>query len=103
MTTLLSAAEELGHLLGDAYAQQAMLAIVPPELEPADIDDAYRAQQAFLRRSCASIGGWKIGSKSDSGPIQGAPLPLSGIHPSSSVLRSSAFSEIGRASCRERV
>jgi len=33
MTTLLSAAEELGHLLSDAYARQAM-AIVPPELAP---------------------------------------------------------------------
>lgn len=95
MTTLLSAADELGHLLGDAYAQQAMLAIVPAELEPVDIDDAYRAQQAFLRRSRAGIGGWKIGSKSDSGPIQGAPLPLHGIHPSSSVLRRSAFAVLG--------
>jgi len=94
MTTLLSAAEELGHLLSDAYSRQAT-AIVPAELEPADSDDAYLAQQAFLRRSHASIGGWKIGSKSESGPIQGAPLPLSGIHPASSVIRRSAFAVLG--------
>lgn len=95
MTTLLSAAEELGHLLSDAYSQQAMLAIVPPELEPADSDAAYLAQQAFLRRSRASIGGWKVGAKSETGTIQGAPLPLSGIHPASSVLRRSGFALLG--------
>ena len=95
MTTLLSAAEELGHLLSDAYARQATLAIVPDELEPAGMEDAYLAQQAFLRRSRASIGGWKIGSKTESGAVQGAPLPLNGIHPASSSLRRSAFPVLG--------
>jgi len=95
MTTLLTAPEELGMLLSDAYAGKGIKAIVPAALEPADADEAYMAQRAFLKRSGARIGGWKVGSKSPDGPIQGAPLPAQGMHPTSAMLRGDRFPVLG--------
>ncbi|KAF1043846.1 MAG: 2-keto-4-pentenoate hydratase [Herbaspirillum frisingense] len=95
MTTLLTASDELGHLLSTAYVQRGATAIVPPELEPPAADDAYRAQRAFLNRINARIGGWKVGAKSPEGPIQGAPLPLKGLHPTSAMLRRDQFGVLG--------
>ena len=87
--------EELGALLADAYAQNAAQVNVPAHLEPATSADAYRAQQAFLQHRGLDIGGWKIGAKSEEGPIQGAPLPRQGIHPSPAVLARSDFPVFG--------
>jgi hypothetical protein len=39
--TDLTTTEELGHLLGDAYAQQAVQVTVPARLAPADSTAAY--------------------------------------------------------------
>jgi 2-keto-4-pentenoate hydratase len=93
--TDLTTTEELGHLLGDAYAQQAVQVSVPARLAPADSTAAYQAQQAFLRRRQLGIGGWKIGAKSADGPIQGAPLPRQGIHTSGAALARSDFPVLG--------
>lgn len=86
--------EELGILLGDAYAQKATVK-VPPHLESANGADAYRAQQAFLQRHRLDIGGWKIGAKSEDGPIQGAPLPRRGIYASDAAVARSDFAVFG--------
>lgn len=95
MTTLISAPEELGHLLGATHAGVALQTTVPPGLEPASTEDAYQAQLAFLQRSRSGIGGWKVGAKSEDGPIQGAPLPLSCLHPTSSAIARGAFPVLG--------
>jgi len=87
--------EELGTLLADAYAKKAVQVNVPAHLEPATGADAYRAQQAFLQRHRLDIGGWKIGAKTEDGPIQGAPLPGRGIHASPAVLARSDFPVFG--------
>jgi 2-keto-4-pentenoate hydratase len=95
MTTQPTAPEELGMLLADAYAQKAGQVNVPARLEPATSADAYRAQQAFLQRHRLDIGGWKIGAKSEDGPIQGAPLPRQGIRASPAVLSRKEFPVFG--------
>ena len=91
----LSMTEELGYLLGDAYTQRARQVQVPPRLALQNSDEAYFAQQAFLQRHQLAIGGWKIGAKSDDGPIQGAPLPRQGIHASGTNLARSSFPVLG--------
>lgn len=62
-----------------------------PQLIPADAAAAFRVQHAQLALAGKSIGGWKVGSKSADGPIQGAPLPASGVHVSGATLARSAF------------
>jgi 2-keto-4-pentenoate hydratase len=93
--TMLTAPEELGYLLNDAYARNAAQVTVPTQLEPQHNADAYLAQRAFLRRQHLAIGGWKIGAKSADGPIQGAPLPRPGIHATPAALARSEFAVFG--------
>lgn len=95
MTTALTAPEELGMLLSDAYRHKAAPVSVPARLEPPDAAAAYRAQAAFLQRHQLAIGGWKIGAKSEDGPIQGAPLPRQGIHANRAVLALGDFPVFG--------
>jgi 2-keto-4-pentenoate hydratase len=70
----------LSQRLADARTRHLTLSSVPPELIPADADAAYAIQHEILRASGARIGGWKIGAKSDTGPIQGAPLPAGDVY-----------------------
>ena len=70
----------LATLLGAAYVDHATVT-VPPALEPPDIESAYAVQQHLLKYCQLETGGWKIGAKSETGPIQGAPLPRPRIHP----------------------
>ena len=89
-----STPEEIGILLGDAHAQKASVN-VPAHLELASGADAYRAQQAFLQRHRLDIGGWKIGAKTEDGPIQGAPLPRQGMYASGAAVARSDFPVFG--------
>jgi 2-keto-4-pentenoate hydratase len=95
MTTSLDMSEQLGFLLGDAHARKGSQVDVPAELNAPDNAAAYRAQRAFLQRHRLGIGGWKIGAKSEDGPIQGAPLPQPGIHASPATLVRSDFPVFG--------
>lgn len=95
MTTERTASEELGVLLSDAYQHKAAPVTVPARLEPPDAQAAYLAQAAFLRRHELAIGGWKIGAKSEEGPIQGAPLPQRGLHANGAVLQRDDFPVCG--------
>lgn len=88
-------AEELGALLADTYEKTGAQVNVPARLEPATAAEAYQAQRAFLQRRGLAIGGWKIGAKSDDGPIQGAPLPTQGIHASGATLARDDFPVFG--------
>ncbi|WP_036171029.1 2-keto-4-pentenoate hydratase [Massilia sp. 9096] len=95
MTTHPDLAEQLGQLLADAHARKGSQVTVPTELDAPDNAAAYRAQRAFLQRHRLDIGGWKIGAKSEDGPIQGAPLPRQGIHASGATLARSGFPLFG--------
>ncbi|WP_051377517.1 2-keto-4-pentenoate hydratase [Paraburkholderia dilworthii] len=65
----------LSRLLADARRNHVTLDALGPNGAPTDADAAYAVQHEILAIADARIGGWKIGAKSDSGPIQGAPLP----------------------------
>jgi 2-keto-4-pentenoate hydratase len=62
---------------------------------PADANAAYAIQHEILELRGAATGGWKIGAKSPTGPIQGAPLPCGDLHASGARLSRRAFPPLG--------
>jgi 2-keto-4-pentenoate hydratase len=52
-------------------------------------------QQRFLENCNVGTGGWKIGAKSETGPIQGAPLPLSRIYSRSASIARRDYPGLG--------
>ncbi|MFL9866675.1 2-keto-4-pentenoate hydratase [Paraburkholderia fungorum] len=85
----------LSQRLADARRHHLTLDALPPEQTPADGAAAYAIQHDILRVLDAPIGGWKIGAKSDSGPIQGAPLPANDLHADGARLPREAFAPLG--------
>ena len=84
----------LSRLLADARRNHATLGKLQPSRAPADADAAYAIQHEILSIAGARVGGWKIGSKSASGPIQGAPLPDIDLHPDGVMLPRTAFTPL---------
>jgi 2-keto-4-pentenoate hydratase len=91
MTTI----ETLSQRLAAARREHQTLDALPAELIPADANAAYAIQHEILQLSGAEIAGWKIGSKSATGPIQGAPLPDHDVYRSGVNLRHDAFTPLG--------
>ncbi|WP_168791927.1 2-keto-4-pentenoate hydratase [Paraburkholderia aromaticivorans] len=89
MTTALS------RLLAHARRDHATLDTLPPEQTPADAAAAYAIQHEILDACGARIAGWKIGAKSESGPIQGAPLPDLDLHADRARLQREVFAPLG--------
>lgn len=89
------ATDELARLLGDARTRGGALDTLPPGLQPASAEAAYDVQAATLRSMQTSPGGWKIGAKSPTGPIQGAPLPAGDVHRVNATLSRGAFVKPG--------
>lgn len=87
--------ESLARRLDGAFAPGGALGQLAPELVPVDAEAAYRVQERLLALRGQRIGGWKVGARSEDGPIQGAPLPDAGIHPSPARLQRSAYAAIG--------
>ncbi|OLL27974.1 2-keto-4-pentenoate hydratase [Burkholderia sp. SRS-W-2-2016] len=85
----------LGQSLAEARTRRATLDTLPPAQIPADADAAYAIQHEILRVNGGRIGGWKIGAKSASGPIQGAPLPASDLHPGGARISRDGFKPLG--------
>ncbi|MEZ0600716.1 2-keto-4-pentenoate hydratase [Paraburkholderia sp. IW21] len=85
----------LSQRLADARRNHETLDTLPTGLIPADGAAAYTIQHGILRVLSVPIGGWKIGAKSDSGPIQGAPLPASDLHANGARLPREAFAPLG--------
>ncbi|WP_042319841.1 2-keto-4-pentenoate hydratase [Paraburkholderia caledonica] len=85
----------LSRLLADARRDHATLDNLPPNLTPTDAGAAYAVQHEILAIAGARIGGWKIGAKSDSGPIQGAPLPEVDRYPDGATVPRAAFAPLG--------
>jgi 2-keto-4-pentenoate hydratase len=81
--------------LADARARHSTLSSLAPELLPADMNAAYAMQHELLSLGGGSIGGWKIGSKSADGPIQGAPLPSTDLHADGARLPRAAYKPLG--------
>lgn len=74
----------LARLLADATRDRELIAEIPTP--PSDAAVAYSVQQQVIRLRQSPVGGWKVGSKSSTGPIHGAPLPASGVLPSGSTV-----------------
>lgn len=89
MTTALS------RLLADARRNNTTLDELPTEHTPADAAAAYAVQHEILDACGARIAGWKIGAKSESGPIQGAPLPDLDLHADGARLPRKIFAPSG--------
>ncbi|KAA1011744.1 2-keto-4-pentenoate hydratase [Paraburkholderia panacisoli] len=85
----------LSRRLADARRDRVTLGTLPPEQVPADARAAYAIQHEILSASGARIGGWKIGAKSASGPIQGAPLPHVDLHADGTRLSRDGFAPLG--------
>lgn len=85
----------LSQRLAAARKDQLTLDSLPAQLTPADASAAYAIQHEILQLSGARIGGWKIGAKSSTGPIQGAPLPDVDVYRDGVKLRRGAFSPLG--------
>jgi 2-keto-4-pentenoate hydratase len=85
----------LSQRLADARRDRLTLDTLPPEQIPADAAAAYAIQHEILRLNDARIGGWKIGAKSASGPIQGAPLPAVDLHADGARVSREGFAPLG--------
>lgn len=85
----------LSRRLADARRDRLTLDTLPAEQTPADANAAYAIQHEILNLSGARIGGWKIGAKSASGPIQGAPLPDVDLHVDGARLSREGFAPLG--------
>ena len=81
----------LAQLLVDAHRERSPLGEFDADLQPADKDAAYQIQQEILRLRGVAPGGWKIGSKSHTGPIQGSPLPQDCLFASASQFDRAAY------------
>ncbi len=89
-----SSADALAELLSIAYDSSSRV-MLPAALDPMDAAGAYEVQQRMLKKCALATGGWKIGAKSPSGPIQGAPLPLARIYGSRASLARSDYPVLG--------
>ncbi|MDE2608913.1 MAG: 2-keto-4-pentenoate hydratase [Burkholderiales bacterium] len=87
--------QALAGQLAAAHAGRSTLAELPAALVPADEPAAYAVQLATLAERGSEAAGWKVGSKSHDGPIQGAPLPAEGVSMSPATVERGAFGVLG--------
>lgn len=85
----------LSRRLAQARADHTVIETLPADLVPADADAAYAIQHEILALRGVTAGGWKIGAKSPTGPIQGAPLPASDLYASGARLPRRSFTPLG--------
>ncbi|NWB47837.1 2-keto-4-pentenoate hydratase [Pseudomonas gingeri] len=83
--TLASPPHRLAQLLVHAQREHTPLTELDAALQPRDKLSAYQTQEEIFRLNAFETGGWKIGSKSATGPVQGSPLPKSCLFASAST------------------
>lgn len=86
---------ELARQLVTAQETRSPLVSLLPELVPVDAAAAFAVQQRTLALQNQAIGGWKVGAKSLTGPIQGAPLPGDRILEAGAVVRREDYPVLG--------
>lgn len=77
---------KIAELIVDAMQRGQKLTEIRAEYVPADAAGAYALQREILRLRETGVGGWKVGAKSPTGPINGALLPEDGLFASGSQL-----------------
>lgn len=85
----------LSQRLAQAWTDRVPLDNLSPEQIPVDSNAAYAVQRAILAQHGARIGGWKVGAKTSTGPIQCAPLPLKACHRSGARLSRQDYTPLG--------
>ncbi|WP_287031399.1 2-keto-4-pentenoate hydratase [Pseudomonas sp. UBA6310] len=90
MTTA-APASTLASLLHQARQDRQPLTGLDPAQAPANPAAAYAVHKQILGLRDVGVAGWKVGSKSSDGPIQAAPLPADGVHPTGVQLRRDDF------------
>jgi 2-keto-4-pentenoate hydratase len=74
----------VAELIVDAMREGQKITEIRPDYVPVDAAAAYALQQQILSLRDTTVGGWKLGSKSTTGPIQGSLLPDDGLFASGS-------------------
>ncbi|WDY55794.1 2-keto-4-pentenoate hydratase [Pseudomonas sp. PSKL.D1] len=85
----------LAQLLVNAQRERSPLGELDHGLYPKDFADAYQTQQAIFSLRGIEAGGWKIGSKSPTGPVQGSPLPAQCLHAPGSAFARADYAPVG--------
>ncbi|WP_250479597.1 MULTISPECIES: 2-keto-4-pentenoate hydratase [unclassified Caballeronia] len=91
----MSTSSSLSQRLAQAWTDRVPLDNLPPEQIPVDSNAAYAVQRAILAQHGSRVGGWKVGAKTPTGPIQGAPLPLTACHPTGARLPQHDYAPLG--------
>lgn len=87
--------ETLAERLAAGWQSGIAFAELPHALIPTSAEAAYAAQAQLLIARGTSIGAWKVGAKGPDAPIQGSPLPQSGLHFHGATLPQRAFRPLG--------
>ena len=90
-----SSPARLAQLIVDAQRERRPLGELDNDLYPADPATAYLTQQEIFRLRGVEAGGWKIGSKSHTGPIQGSPLPRDCLFAPANTFERAAYVPVG--------
>lgn len=90
-----STSSRLAQLIVEAQRTRSPLGELDKDVYPTDMASAYLTQQEIFRLRGAKPGGWKIGSKSHTGPIQGSPLPSDCLFASGSEFDRGAYPPVG--------
>ncbi|MDB6142157.1 MAG: 2-keto-4-pentenoate hydratase [Pseudomonas sp.] len=85
----------LAKLIVQAQRERSPLGEIDSDLHPTDMAAAYLTQQEIFRLRGVEPGGWKVGSKSHTGPIQGSPLPRDCLFASASQFERGAYAPVG--------
>lgn len=93
--TVASSPERLAQLITQAKRARHLLDPLEDALNPESKDDAYLTQQEILRLNSWETGGWKVGSKSAEGPVQGSPLPSKFLFKSDQSFNCNEFPPVG--------
>lgn len=93
---MIDTTDTLATRLAAGWQDGIAFAELPTELIPTSTDAAYAVQAQLLIARNTSIGAWKVGAKGPDAPIQGSPLPESGIlHFNGATLPYRAFRPLG--------
>jgi 2-keto-4-pentenoate hydratase len=85
----------LARLLAAAQHSATPLANLDADLIPVDEAAAFAVQHQVLAWREQAIAGWKVGAKSPTGPILGAPLPAAGDFGGDAHVRRADFNQFG--------
>ena len=81
--------------LASAHESGALLAAPEGAAALVDADEAYAVQHRVLGLHRQAVGGWKVGAKSATGPIQGAPLPADKVLRGAAVVPRRDYATLG--------